>query len=369
MARRIERLLARAGYTSVESVPDAGQLEAECREREPDLILLDPFMPGFDAETAPAPDGGEDWASRPPRPPIVALAPDGKEETRARALEAGALGLVIAPFAERDVLLRVRNLLARRFLELDLWSHGQLLEQLVSERTHQLEESLEHLQETSRQRHELGLRLVKAQEEERRRVAAEVHDGSIQTLVALRIRLGMLVGSRPGSEQRAQVDRRDRMAADALAQLRSLTAELTTPALELSGLAVGMQEYLDSTREDAASPISFQASASAPLSAERQLMLFRIAQEAVTNARKHASDAPLTVRLTDEADGVKLVVHDDGPGFDTRRRPQPGHLGLTLMKERAVIAGGWCRIDSAPGRGTTVEAWAPAGARTLEDGR
>jgi signal transduction histidine kinase len=357
VVRMLERTLRDGGYVSVTGFSDAREFAAACQAETPDLVLLDLLMPG---------PSGPDLLGRvdehkasPPRPPILLLTADVQGKARGRALAAGAMDFLVKPVDRDEVLLRVRNLLARHFLELDLWKHGQRLEKRITERTRELQESLDRLRETSRQRHELAMRLVTAQEEERRRIAAEVHDGSVQTLVALRIRLRALAESEPGPDYRAQIERLERMASDALAQLRSLMAELTTPALALAGLAVGLQEYLAGTREPGAPPVKFEASVRRELPAEAQLMLFRIAQEALTNARKHAAAAALTVTLTEEHEGVRLTVHDEGPGFDPDRPAQPGHLGLTLMKERATMAGGWCRVESAPGRGTTVSAWVP----------
>jgi signal transduction histidine kinase len=355
VVRILERTLAEGGYADVAGFSDARTLAAAYQVKAPDLMLLDVLMPGPSRLSLLA------WINEqpvgPPRPPILALGADGK--ARELALAGGAMDFLVMPVDRDEVLLRVRNLLARRFLELDLWKHGQLLEKRMSERTRELKESLDRLRETSRQRHELAMRLVTAQEEERRRIAAEVHDGSVQTLVALRLRLRTLADGEPGPDSRAQIERLERMASDALAQLRSLMAELTTPALALNGLAVGVQEYLASTRESGGPPVKFEASVRRELPAEARLMLFRIAQEALTNARKHAPAAALTVTLDEEREGVRLTVHDDGPGFDPDRPAQPGHLGLTLMKERATMAGGWSRIESAPGRGTTVSAWLP----------
>jgi signal transduction histidine kinase len=82
----------------------------------------------------------------------------------------------------------------------------------------------------------------------------------------------------------------------------------------------------------------------------------------VANARKHAGARTVRVELRTAEGGISLRVSDDGRGFDPSliARPEPGHLGLQAMLERAELAGGWCRIDTSPGRGTTVECWLPA---------
>jgi hypothetical protein len=96
-------------------------------------------------------------------------------------------------------------------------------------------------------------------------------------------------------------------------------------------------------------------------------VLFRIAQEALTNIRKHAPEGTRIDVVIEQRDhGYALTVSDDGVGFDRAGTPDSpeGHFGLTSMRERADGAGGWCRIESAEGRGTTVEAWVPEGKGT-----
>ena len=89
--------------------------------------------------------------------------------------------------------------------------------------------------------------------------------------------------------------------------------------------------------------------------------LFRIAQEAVRNARKHARAGVVEVSLEHHDAGYRLVVRDDGVGFDADATVEspPGHLGLTAMRERAEMVGGYRRVTSSPHEGTTIEAWVP----------
>ena len=90
-------------------------------------------------------------------------------------------------------------------------------------------------------------------------------------------------------------------------------------------------------------------------------VLFRIAQEAIANARKHASATRIDVSIADVDGGVRLTVSDDGRGFDVGviDSPEPGHIGLPTMIERAQLAGGRCRLESELGHGTSVSAWLP----------
>ena len=96
-----------------------------------------------------------------------------------------------------------------------------------------------------------------------------------------------------------------------------------------------------------------------PLPPPIQLLIYQIAREAVMNSMKHADPRNLTITLWQTGDGVDLTVADDGKGFDTKQ-PQPeGHFGSVMMRERATVTGGSFRVESEPGRGTTVTAHFP----------
>jgi signal transduction histidine kinase len=99
------------------------------------------------------------------------------------------------------------------------------------------------------------------------------------------------------------------------------------------------------------------------------LLIYRNIREALTNVRKHAHAGRVTVELLDVEGGCLVRVVDDGVGYDPSEvEARPGHLGLVLIKERAELAGGWCRIESSPGAGTTVEFWVPFAESFAEPG-
>ena len=238
-------------------------------------------------------------------------------------------------------------------------------EQALRQRTRELQESLNRLRETSRERQELALRLVTAQEEERRRIASEVHDGSVQTMAAIAIRLGLLARELTDPGQRAELQDLREVVAVAQTELRTLMFDLRTPDLDKRGLEAALGEYL-ATLEASGGPHTelvvgrdLEADPDRPLSSEARVVLFQIAQEALINVRKHASASLVTVTMTAEKAGVSLRICDDGRGFDPDRPPVPGHLGMTTMKERAAIAGGRCEVESRSGIGTTVSVWVP----------
>jgi PAS domain S-box-containing protein len=220
--------------------------------------------------------------------------------------------------------------------------------------------SLDVLRRTIQQRRELALRLEDAQENERRRIAADIHDDPIQVMSAVDLRLQTLA-MHPAAISTEELDELHHTVELAIERLRSLLFELRPSALDRAGLTAGLREYLDHVAGDAGWDVQLDADLTVEPPPDLRATLFRIAQEAIANARKHASAGRVDVGVRNAAGGVLLRVHDDGRGFDTGGidRPEPGHMGLPTTFERAELAGGWCRVTSAPGDGTALECWLP----------
>jgi signal transduction histidine kinase len=355
--RILERLLQQEGFVNLVLMTDAREFAAHYEAAPPDLVLLDLLMPHVSGFEVLAWLAGR--TETPVRPPALVLTADATRDARERALAGGAMDFLTKPFDHLEVLLRVRNLLTRHFLELDLWEHNRVLESRVAERTRELQESLDLLRETSRQRQDLARRLLTAQEEERRWIAADVHDGPVQTLVALGIRLELLARRLADPEERAEMERIRATLADALTGLRTLMVELRPVALDRDGLEAALREHHARMEANGGPAVALVADLRSEPPAEAQAILFRIAQEALANVHKHAAASQVTVTLADDGEGARLSVRDDGRGFDPERAVAPGHLGLATMQDRATMAGGWCRVESAPGAGATVTAWVP----------
>jgi len=223
--------------------------------------------------------------------------------------------------------------------------------------------SLDVLRRTIQQRRELAQKVETAQEEERRRIAADIHDDSIQVMSAVDLRLALLA-ERPETittEALAEVRSTVR---DSIERLRSLVFELRPAALDREGLVVAIDQYLSYAAKETDWSYEVIDELTREPDPELRVSLYRIVQEAVVNARKHAGASRVSVRVMTAGDGVTVVVTDDGTGFDTGRvdTPEPGHLGLATMIERAELIGGWCRLSSAADAGTTVECWLPSDA-------
>jgi PAS domain S-box-containing protein len=224
--------------------------------------------------------------------------------------------------------------------------------------------SLDVLRRTLQQRRELAQRLQHAQEEERRRIAADIHDDPIQVMSAVDMRLQMLQNF-PESLRTETISEIEGDVANAIERLRSLLFELRPSALEREGLAVALTIYLEHTAKATGWNVEVSDRLAFPPSTDMAALLYRIAQEAIVNVRKHADASTVRAEVGNAADGVIVRIVDDGRGFvpDISALPEPGHLGLSTMQERAELAGGWVRVTSAPGEGTTVECWLPADVR------
>jgi len=193
--------------------------------------------------------------------------------------------------------------------------------------------------------------------EERNRLARDLHDSVVQKLfgVVLAAQSAATLLERSSDEARAQVDRLQDLAQEAIAELRSLVFQLRPAAIETEGLAAALAKHVEVLRRVHRLKVDLEVSGRARLRPGVDEELFKIAQEALHNALRHARAQRLDVCLDERDDAVALRVRDDGVGFDP---DAPGRrsrsLGLTSMEERAQALGGALQIDSAPGRGTTV---------------
>lgn len=236
------------------------------------------------------------------------------------------------------------------------------LEEQVTERTAQVESNLQALREADEQRRRLLSRVVTAQEEERRRLAAEIHDDSVQVMTAVGLRLSLLHGRELDPADRSMIERLEESVNEAIRRLRHLLFELRPPALERQGLAAALKLHLQELADQAGFDYVVNSGLRGEPPVEIRLVLFRIAQEAIANIRKHAHARNVTISIESRAAGVYLRIADDGVGFSTVEtdQPDPGHLGLIAMRERASMAGGWCLVSSEQGRGSAVEVYVPA---------
>ncbi len=221
--------------------------------------------------------------------------------------------------------------------------------------------TMRSLRQADEQRRSLLARVVTSQEQERRQVAGDIHDDAIQAMVAVTLQLQALGGRLRDPRSTELLERLAATATESVGRLRQLVFELRPPLLDEVGLAAALDQYARRAGELAGFVVQVSDESAGELPAELRVVAYRIVQEALANVRAHAHAQRVAVRLEEVEGGVLARVSDDGAGFLpglVERRPA-GHLGLISMREQATMAGGWCRIASAPGMGTTVELWLP----------
>jgi signal transduction histidine kinase len=262
----------------------------------------------------------------------------------------------------------LRDLTDRKSMEDALREARDNLEIRVEDRTAQLARANDELQGSLDARNELLRRVVTAQEDERRRVARELHDGLGQELTGLLLGLKALEQAipkeSPGWEQlqsvRATVDRISRESHD-------LAIALRPTALDDFGLESALSTYVAVWRVRTGIAVEFQAAGlgSQRLPSDVETAIYRIVQEALNNVAKHAAAQRVSVIVTRQSDDVTALVEDDGRGFQPGAQSRASNgprLGLLSMRERVGLAGGTLTIESGPGQGTTIRVTIPLAA-------
>jgi PAS domain S-box-containing protein len=219
----------------------------------------------------------------------------------------------------------------------------------------------------ARLQHELADRrvmtshIVRAEEADRQRVAADIHDDSIQAITAAGMRLQLLRRSLNDPEQLRLLGELEKTIQLSIDRLRHLLFDLRPPALDREGLAEALRMYIEEIGRDSPTQYDLEDGLLSRPSEHVRVVLYRIAKEALSNVRKHAEARSVQVKIADRDLGYRIRITDDGNGFATEgSESSPGHLGLATMRERAELMGGWLHIAATLGAGTTVEFWVPA---------
>jgi signal transduction histidine kinase len=213
-----------------------------------------------------------------------------------------------------------------------------------------------------RQEREFALRLLESQDRERERLAAEVHDGLGQHLLVIRNQ-ALLAEELPAGAGDCLGAIAD-TAAQALDEVRTIAAALHPATLERLGLVRALAAMIRALSQSTFVSLAFEAPESRRLPAAVELQLYRIVQESLSNALRHAKAAAVTVKVDFGDHHVEVTVHDNGQGFDTARVALHGEgsLGLNSIRERARSIAADLSVDSAPGRGTTIRVRLPLAA-------
>ena len=210
-------------------------------------------------------------------------------------------------------------------------------------------------------------RLITVQEEERKRIARELHDQTGQPLTSLIMTLKVLEEAGSLADVRGHVQELRDTVTQILEQVHDLALELRPSVLDDLGLMAALRHYFGECRYRYHLPVDFQVLRleDQRLPPEMETALYRIVQEALTNIARHAQAQGVSVLLENRGTSVMLIVEDDGKGFDVAHvmgsRPHEKNLGLYGMRERAALLGGTLTIESTPGAGTTVFVEIPLG--------
>lgn len=202
----------------------------------------------------------------------------------------------------------------------------------------------------------LGRSVWRVQEDERRRLARELHDGIGQNLTALKHRLA-LVGSSLGPDDdalRSRLEAAIALCSVTLEDTRNLSRMLRPPILDDLGLEQALRWLARSMAEAGGPQTAVEIESLPALDGDQQTLLFRVAQEALNNVVKHARARNATVRLRSHGGQLQLQVEDDGCGCDADSAARSGGSGLGGMRERLRLYGGRFQLQSTPGDGTRV---------------
>jgi PAS domain S-box-containing protein len=203
-------------------------------------------------------------------------------------------------------------------------------------------------------REQLAAELAIAEQRERERLAEELHDGPVQDLTALSMRLGSLIATSDAGPLAGAED----LVVKIIEDLRNLMFQLSAPELDGDRLGQHIRQRAERLFVGSDTRLTFSGSLRTPPTNLAASTLFRLAQEALVNVRKHAYASEVTVSLRDnaETETIELDIVDNGLGADPQQylRHRPGHFGIAMMIDRARQLGGSCVVSGAPNQGTSV---------------
>jgi signal transduction histidine kinase len=351
-------VLGHAGYEVREACTGDEALELAHAE-PPDLIITDILMPamnGFEFVRRLRSDPHTNAI-----PVVFCTANYLEGEVKDLAAACGVSHFILKPSDPGAIVSTVGDVLgSTRTLPRPLANKAFDREQLRL-LNDKLVEKVGELEAANAERRKLIGELVTAHEDERERIAGELHDDTIQAVLALGMRLDMLAERAIEPEIAGALGRLRKEAALAVEGLRRLLSGLQPVELAGQGLATGLEVCLKQARERDGLKHGFVDRTTREPSEATRTLLYRAGREALANVRKHAGASRVEVLLDERTEGYSLVVRDNGKGFDVEQglRVRPGHLGLPEMRERVEIAGGRMTLTSRSGSGAAVEVWLP----------
>jgi signal transduction histidine kinase len=349
-------VLRDAGHRTLEAI-DGNEALAVIASAAPDVVITEILMPKMDGyefvHRLRAQDGIH-------QPRVVFCTATYHAAQLQELAEACGVSHVLAGPVEPNVILKTlasaldedAEPAAMRGEEFDR-VHLRVVDQKLIEKVAELEAA-------NIERSRLLGDLVNAQEAERARIAADIHDDSIQVMSAAALRFDLLRRSLRSLQDREAIAQVARTVDEAIVRLRRLMFDLRPRSLDSEGLGGAIRAYMAEITKELDFQWRLEDGTRHPLIDNAKVTLYRIAQEAIRNICKHARASRVLIVLTEQDEGALLRIWDDGEGFSQEEafKYRPGHLGLASMRERAESAGGRLRLESSPG-GSSIRAWIP----------
>lgn len=334
-------LLRQQGYRVAAASTGADALAA-AQDRHPDLILLDVMLPDTDG-FAICRELRQGASTK--RIPIIFLTAKGNEQEIVRGFDSGGVDYIVKPFAVAVLLARVAT--------------HTTLSQLSRGLHTALDERSARLQQANRRLRELNVEMATVEERQRRQLAQQLHDTTIQELVLARI---LLEGESQLEERRGQLVA---LLAGAIKQLRSLVFELSPPLLRKRGLYQALEWLASEVREQWGLHVVCEQSGDPPALADAlSVTLFQGTRELLINTAKHAEATQALLRLSYDGDLLRIVVSDDGRGFEptwlehagvvsgtAQGESAAGGFGLYSLRSRMELLGGCLQLGNGRYRG------------------
>ena len=223
-----------------------------------------------------------------------------------------------------------------------------------------MEATVDELERANEQRSHLLRHLMRAETEERDRIASGIHDDSIQVMTSASMALDLLI-SQSQDQPTLEIARGARqLVGDAIRRLRNLVFELKPVELDQAGLATTLRLVLERLSLEAGFTYEIKDRLRGELPTPLRYLLYRILREAITNTGTHSRASKVVVGLEERDAGVLAYVTDDGVGLQgSVATDADHHFGLSDMQHRAAAAGGWCHVSTDGTHGTKVEVWVP----------
>jgi signal transduction histidine kinase len=357
----------------VDEAHDGAEALTQARESIPDLVISDLLMPAMDGYTLL-----REWKADVRLreiPFIVYTATYSESQDRKLALKLGADAYLLKSIEPDELIARIRQVLAGAARPpapgsgqgtesaSQMKEYNRVLIRKLEDKMLQVQTTNHELQSANLRLQQLSQRLLEVHEAERAEIARELHDEIGQALTAIKLAAQWLLRRVTGPESLKLADC-IKLADGALTQVRSRTLELRPPQLDQLGLTAALRDLTERVAASGGLDSQFVAESEdiAPGYAQATAA-FRVAQEALTNVVRHAGAKKVVVELRRHERELVVAVRDDGRAFDIdvarARAIKGGSMGLLGMQERVNLAGGWLRVDSQPGKGTSVEAGFP----------